>query len=83
MVMAINHWRLLHTYNALVEQNNAVTLTCPDCDQEIVPIIDAKSDEPVPALYCLACDAVSRPGLDFWDQVKTVVLEFYPLNQLQ
>lgn len=80
--MAINQWKLLHTYNALAEQNVASPLVCPDCNNGVVPIIDAKSDEPVPALYCLTCDAVSRPGLDFWDQIKAVVLRFYPLSQL-
>jgi hypothetical protein len=81
--MDINKWKLLHTYYSLAEHGPLKPIVCPDCDQIVVPIIDADSDEPIPALFCLYCDVITRPGLDFWDQVSQMVFEYYEPEVLQ
>ena len=74
---------MIHTYNLLAAQGDAAPLVCPDCNNKFISTIDVNSYESLPALYCLACNATTRPGLDFWDQIRAVVLEFYVLEQFQ
>ena len=81
--MEANKFKLIHTYNTLVESSDATAILCPDCFNPVVPIIDPDMDDPIPALYCPHCDTVIKPGIHFWDQVKAIVLEHYEANLLQ
>lgn len=73
----MNQFKVIHTYNSLVDVNKAAPLLCPDDHVAMYVIADLTNKEPVPALKCSVCDAHIVPGLDLWKQIENVVLEHY------
>lgn len=76
----INKWILIHTYNNLVDDDKARPIVCPDDQQLLIPVIDTvRDDNDDPVLWCPACNARHRPGIDVWDQIEAVVKEHHDI----
>lgn len=78
--MELNKWRIIHSYQNIVDDGNARPLRCPDDDAVLVSTMDIHDrSNPDPVLWCGACDKRIRPGLDVWDQITAVVKEHYDI----
>lgn len=62
----------MHAHRKAVALGVALPIRCPDCDDELVPVV-AKNEGP--ALRCLACRCVFTPGIDTWDQIQVALKE--------
>jgi hypothetical protein len=70
----MDKWLVYHRYNRLVSQGAAGPLLCPDCREKLVAKIGADDD---PVLWCMYCDTHMTPGLQFWQDTRSVVSEHY------
>jgi uncharacterized protein with PIN domain len=71
-------WPAMHAYRKAVQHGDALPIRCPDCQGELVPVVDTDT---LPALKCLACRAVFEPGLHVWDQIALAIWEINERNQ--
>lgn len=74
MPSSLTNWEVFHRYRALVEDDKAKPILCPDCETTLITRIGL-DDEPV--LWCYDCLATIRPGLDLLQRVRAVVTEHY------
>lgn len=72
--MSDDNWELFHRYRALVEQEAARALRCPD-DETVLVTRLGSDDEPV--LWCMTCLSTLTPGLDLLQQIRAVVSEHH------
>lgn len=78
--MELNKWRIIHSYQHIVDDGNALPLFCPDEGGVLISLLDTEDDtNEDPVLWCPACDKKIRPGLEFWDQITAVVKEHYDI----
>ena len=80
--LTMNLWHVIHTYNELAQGGLVGGLLCPDDLCPLYVIIDPASLELVPALQCPQCHYVTRPGLEFYQQMRLAVLEHITAEQL-
>lgn len=64
-------WPLVHTYRRAVAQGKALPIRCPDCETEMVPVVDADQE---PALKCFTCRSVFNIGLYVYDQMLNALV---------
>lgn len=65
-------WPAIHVYRREVARGNAPAIRCPDCNDELVPVVGAHGD---PALKCFYCRTVFSIGLTTWDQIRANIHE--------
>lgn len=65
-------WPALHAYRRAVAKGLAPAIKCPDCNDELVPVVARDGD---PALKCLYCRTVFSIGLNTWDQIRANIHE--------
>lgn len=76
---SLNQWQLIHTYDLLVDRGMARAVECPDCGTRMVPRIKGDVDDG-PWMWCCTCNAYSKPGSNFWNQITPVVKEHYDVS---
>lgn len=65
-------WPAMHAYRKAVALGEAPAIRCPDCEDELVPVINI---DDLPSLKCLSCRTVWNPGLDTWNQIRSNITE--------
>lgn len=65
-------WPALHTYRREVARGNAPAIKCPDCNDELVPVVGKDGD---PELKCFYCRSIFSIGLNTWDQIRANITE--------
>lgn len=65
-------WDMIHRYRTLVVNDVLPPINCPECDCEMVPVVDTDDS---PALQCLGCMSTTHIGLLIWDQIKANIKE--------
>lgn len=65
-------WPALHAYRTAVANGDAPAIKCPDCGDEMHPVVARSGD---PAMRCFSCRAVFEIGLRTWDQIAANIGE--------
>jgi hypothetical protein len=71
----MDKWKILNQHRSLVNEGKALPVPCPDCKNPVVFMID-KDDDPM--MWCPWGDDITlRPGLQFWDDMQSIIKEHY------
>lgn len=65
-------WNLVHRYRTLVALDVLPPVKCPECQGEMVPVVDTDDN---PALQCFECASTTHIGLHVYDQMKRNIKE--------
>ena len=67
-------FQVFHDYNRLADRGVTKPLTCQHCDTKLTLTL---GEEDKPVLKCFGCGTTTYPGLKLYDQLRSVVKEFY------
>lgn len=74
----MNKWKMIHSYQRIVEANLAEPVACPDDGQTLVSLIDTVDDtNEDPVMWCPVCDSRYHLGIDAWDQIEATVRDLW------
>lgn len=65
-------WNIIHEYRAYVAQDVLPPIKCPECEYEMVPVVDTNDD---PALQCMSCMITTHPGSFVYDAMARNIKE--------
>jgi hypothetical protein len=72
---------VFHKYHTLAERKQVPPLACARCGTDLQ--LQAENDNDnldslTPVLHCYYCDITVKPGISLYEQLREVVIEYYP-----
>jgi hypothetical protein len=79
----ILHFIIFHKYHTLAERKQVPPLACIRCGTDLqlqagIPESPEDSEDLIPVLHCYYCDITVNPGTKLYEQLREVVMQYYP-----